>query len=69
MNDDKFCVDGIWYVLEKSGETYTKVRYADVDDKVLVQVGIDTTTGIGTYKPWGLTFKFTNRGTEESPSW
>ena len=55
--DGKFKIDGVHYILIKEGSTYKKLRYARVDDNLLVKIDI-TTNGVAEYASQGLKFLF-----------
>ena len=58
--DDRFCFDSIWYVLERDDHgDYAFVRYADNKDNKLISVLV-TSDGYAEYKPWNVTFQFTD---------
>ena len=47
--DEQFHIDGVWYILEKSGGMYSKLKYAKVDDNLLKRLPV-TSDGYTEYR-------------------
>ena len=59
--NERICMDGLWYVLVKEDGAYTKLTFAEFDDKQFKKIDIITDgdkMGKGWYAPWGLQFQF-----------
>lgn len=58
MDDGRFSIGGVWYVLKRGSDgKYTGLEYAGVDDSLLRQVMVSP-DGFAEFPNWGLTFQF-----------